>query len=228
MLKRFLWLRLNPPELLTPSVLLLIAANLVPLFGVLFLQWQIFPIMLVFWMENVIIGIINVFKMLFASPAKPAAWLAKVGAIPFFCFHYGLFTLVHGVFVIAFFGGDYLANFPDETALFQAVADLQLIWAFLALLFSHAISFAINYIGKGEYKQANLNELMSQPYTRVVILHITIILGAFLVGFLGSPVFALLVLIVLKTFIDIQAHLREHKKYVKKVAPDPQLSITGL
>lgn len=216
MWKRLAWLKLNPPELLTPSVLLLVAANLVPLGGVLFLHWEVFPILLVFWMENVVVGVFNVFKMVLASPAAPVTWLAKVVAIPFFCFHYGIFTAVHGIFVLAFFGSEYLSNIWDETSLFQAIGDLQLIWAFVALLLSHFISFAMNYIGKGEYKQANLNGLMNQPYSRVLLLHVTIILGAFLVDFLGSPVYALLVLILLKTFIDVQAHLREHKKYSRK------------
>ena len=132
-----------------------------------------------------------------------------------------MFTLVHGVFIFGFFGGYFTsgASFPDENSLFQAISDFQLGWAFLALLLSHFVSFVLNYIGKGEYKQANLNELMAQPYGRVVLLHVTIIFGGFLVMLLGSPVFALLILILLKTFIDIRSHLREHKKYsIKKEA----------
>jgi uncharacterized membrane protein len=85
------------------------------------------------------------------------------------------------------------------------------------------ISFAYNYIGKGEYKQASLDSLMSQPYSRVVLLHVTIIIGGILVMELGSPVLALVILILFKTFIDIQAHLREHKKYNQsEKEPEPQ------
>jgi hypothetical protein len=214
-LNRLSWLKLKPNQLLTPSVLLLVAANLVPLYGVFSLHWQVFPILLLFWMENVVVGIFNALKMLVASPASPASWLTKIIMIPFFCFHYGMFTLIHGVFVFGFFGGYFTsgASFPNENSLFQAISNFQLGWAFLALFLSHAISFTINYIGKGEYKKAELKELMNQPYSRVVLLHVTILIGGFMVMSLGSPVFALLVLILLKTFIDIQAHLREHKKY---------------
>jgi hypothetical protein len=209
------WLKIKPSELSTPTAILLIIANLIPLYGVFFLDWDVFPILLLFWMENVVVGIFNVFKMLVASPASGKSWAAKVVMIPFFCFHYGIFTAVHGIFVFIIFGG-YLelgANFPEGNVLFQSIKDFQLGWVFLALIFSHAFSYIFNYIGKGEYKQADLKELMEQPYSRVVLLHVTILIGGFLIMQLGSPVFALLVLIFLKTFIDVQAHLREHKKY---------------
>jgi hypothetical protein len=214
----FNWLKPKPAELLTPSVIFLITANLVPLYGVFFLHWKVFPILILFWMENVIVGIFNVFRMLLASPANPVGWAAKVLMIPFFCFHYGLFTFVHGIFVFVFFG--YYLNSGDDflnaNSLLRAIGDFQLGWTFLALFLSHAISFTVNYIGKGEYKQANLNTLMSQPYSRVVVLHITILAGGFFVMSLGSPICALLILILFKTFVDIQAHLREHKKYENK------------
>lgn len=213
--ERLSWLKLEPFELLRPSVIFLTVANLIPLYGVFALGWQVFPVLLLFWMENVVVGVFNVLKMLLASPAEGKSWAAKVAMIPFFCFHYGIFTAVHGIFVIVVFGG-YLelgADFPQGNVLFQVISDYQIGWAFLALVLSHTISFVLNYIGKGEYKRANLNELMGQPYSRVVLLHVTIIIGGFLASFLSSPAFALLFLILLKTFIDIQAHLREHKKY---------------
>lgn len=212
------WLKLEPAELLKPSVIFLTIANLIPLYGVFALDWQVFPVLLLFWMENVIVGVFNVLKMLLASPSAGISWAAKVVMIPFFCIHYGIFTAVHGIFVIVVFGG-YLelgTNFPEGNVLFQIISDYQIGWAFLALVLSHVVSFVMNYIGKGEYKQANLNELMGQPYSRVVLLHVTIIIGGFLAAFFDSPVFALLLLILLKIFIDIQAHLREHKKYQVK------------
>lgn len=218
---RLSWLKPDKNEFLSPTVLLLVTANLVPLYGVLSLKWEVFPILVVFWIENVIVGIFNVLKMALAAPASTGSWLAKILLIPFFCFHYGMFTFVHGIFVFGFFGGYFTegAGFPDENALFTAIRDTGLGWAILALLISHTVSFVMNYIGKGEYKKTNPQELMGQPYGRVVLLHITIVAGGFLVMALGSPIFALLILILLKIFIDIQAHIREHKKYAEKEKP---------
>jgi hypothetical protein len=224
-------LKINPSELLIPSVLWLILANLGPLFGVFFLHWQVFPILLLFWIENVMVGLFNALKMLLATPKVISIWLAKLFIIPFFCVHYGLFTLVHGVFVFGFFGGYFgeLDGFPNADSVFQVIADFQLGWAVLALFLSHLVSFVINYVGKGEYKQSKLMELMFQPYSRVVILHVTIIIGAFLAVLAKAPASVLVILILLKIFIDVKTHLREHKKYaareeLKAAGAEAQLS----
>jgi hypothetical protein len=60
-----------------PSVIALVLANLVPVFGVVFFGWEIFPLIFLFWSENVIIGVFNVLKMLTANPASPASWVAN-------------------------------------------------------------------------------------------------------------------------------------------------------
>ena len=49
-----------------PTVIALVLANLVPLYGVLFLGWETFPLVFLFWLENVIVGAFNVLKMLMA------------------------------------------------------------------------------------------------------------------------------------------------------------------
>jgi hypothetical protein len=201
--------------MLSVSVIMLVAANMIPVYGVVALDWQVFPVVLLFWIENVIVGLFNILKMVSCSPNVPLQWGAKVLAIPFFCVHYGMFTLVHGVFVFGLFGGFFSSGtgFPDTTAFFREVAAFQLGWAILALFLSHSISFFLNYIGRGEYRKATVTELMMQPYGRVVVLHVTILFGGFAAMALGSSVFVLVLLIGLKTFIDVQAHLREHNRY---------------
>src|SRR5687768_3492797 len=83
----------------------LVAANLVPLIGVLFFGWPLLALLTLFWLENVVIGVLNVARMLLADPRDAALWGAKALLVPFFCFHYGMFTAVHGVFVFSIFGG---------------------------------------------------------------------------------------------------------------------------
>jgi hypothetical protein len=60
---------------------------------------------------------------------------------------------------------------------------------------------------------------MFQPYGRLVILHITIIFGAFAVIGLGQPVALVALLVILKTAVDLLFHLREHARAAQPVAP---------
>jgi len=181
------------------STAVLIAANAFPLIGVLFLGWQIFPIMLLYWLENVIVGAFNVVRMLVSEPSNPLEWAAKLFVIPFFCVHYGMFTAVHGIFVFVLFGGRPFepGPFPSPAHILETIARLKIGWAVLAIIASHTVSFVTNYIGGGEYKRITLDQLMQQPYSRVVVLHLAILGGGFAVMALKQPVFALILLVAL-------------------------------
>jgi len=199
-----------------PSVIALVAANLVPLVGVFVFRWEVFPLLFLFWLENIVVGVSNVLKMLFAAPRDLARWAAKLFLIPFFCMHYGGFTLVHGVLVIAFFGGglkDQRGLFPSVDNLCQLVTQNRLEWALFGLAVSHGISFAHNYLWLGEYRQAKLQSLMNQPYGRVMVLHLTILGGGFLMLALHSPLAGLALLVLLKLVLDLRAHWREREKF---------------
>ena len=50
------------------SAIALVLANLVPLAGVLLWQWSVSSILILYWFENVVIGVINVLRMVVASP----------------------------------------------------------------------------------------------------------------------------------------------------------------
>ncbi len=202
----------------SPSSLALIASNLAMLWGVIAWGWPVFPLLLLFWLENVILGLLNVLRMLMVDPADLALWGAKLFMVPFFCLHYGMFTAIHGVFVISFFGGREYHQMVqglwtiDSAA--RAVEDFGLWLPLAALAGSHLFSFCWNYILRGEYRLAELSKLMGRPYARVIVLHLTILVGGWGVMLLGSPVWALLALLGLKVWFDLKAHIKEHSARV--------------
>ena len=190
---------------------MLVAANMVPLVGVLFFGWSVFATLLLFWVENVIVGAFNILRMLAAQPQIGAMWAAKLFMIPFFTFHYGMFVTVHGIFVMSLFGGGFTGRgFPTAATFVHAVQAAGVAPAAWGLALSHAASFAFNYIGTGEYKSAPVQALMFRPYGRVMVLHVVILAGGLLVATLGSPLIPLALLVVLKTGLDVFGHLREH------------------
>jgi len=220
-------MKLSKKDLLDIPVISLIAANAIPVWGVLFLGWDAFYIVLLYWTENLAIGFYNVLKIAFAGVSQPAAHLGKLFLIPFFIVHYGGFMAVHGFFVLALFHKgqgppmgkmDWPCFLVFVQMLFNVVKYMysvippQVRFAVLALFISHGVSFVQNYLLKGEYATARPEKLMSSPYGRIVVMHIAILAGGFLTMAIGSPAPLLVVLVVLKTILDVSLHNREHKK----------------
>ncbi len=203
---------------MTPSLLVLGLANALPIAGVLLLGWKVFPLVLLYWLENVVVGGFNVGKLLLAQPQEPAYSVGKLFLIPFFVFHFGMFTLVHGVFVFALFGAKSLPRFDSLAKLPAAIRAYHLGWGVLALVVSHGLSFYWNYFENGEYRRASLPILMMQPYARLVVLHLAVLFGGWIVLTLGSPLLpllALLVLVALKTAADVRAHQAERHTFME-------------
>jgi hypothetical protein len=195
------------------STVALVAANAIPLAGALLLGWGVYPILLLYWLENVTSGAFNVLRMLVSRPSDPVNWVGKVFLIPFFCLHYGMFTAVHGVFVFSMFGnrrpGGGLLPSPDFVR--GEILATGIEYAMVALVLSHAVSFLWNFLIGGEFRRVGAMQLMAQPYSRVIVLHLVIILGGAATVAIGSPVAAIAVLVLVKTTIDVAAHTRERR-----------------
>ena len=99
-----------------------------------------------------------------------------------------------------------------------SVAPEEMLWVLLAMALSHGISFLLLFIGHGEFRATTARKLMHAPYNRIAILHIAVIMGAFLVVKLESPIGLLLALVALKTGMDIMLHKRSHKIAAKQAA----------
>lgn len=216
-------------QLTNIPLIALVVANLLPIYGVVFWGWSAFNIVLLYWAENIIIGFYNVLKIVFAKVEPPIANIGKLFMIPFFMIHYSGFVAVHGLFIFFLFGkkeslqslGTFEHPWPCFLIFVQLlVSVIQHCWVTISndmkyaigfLFLSHGVSFVHNYILAGEYKTSKPNDLMSQPYSRIIVMHIAVLAGAFLSVMMGSPIGVLVVLIALKTIIDVKFHLRQHR-----------------
>lgn len=219
-----------------PSALVLILANLLPLAGVLWLDWSVLEILLLYWTESVIIGAVNVLRMASCSAAGAlpgvrgaghgtgmAAARAAAGAalpasgmklllIPFFILHFGMFCFGHLSAVV------FLLGTPSgSTEMLSALPPTSepMFWVAVgAIALSHLFSFFVNFLGGGEYRRVSLSELMRRPYGRIAVMHITIVAGAAAVDRLESPLSLLLVLILVKTGFDLFLHAKERETFM--------------
>lgn len=89
----------------------IVAANLVPLAGVLYFGWDLFMVLLLFWFDNVVIGLFTVARIALSrvegsnrsvSPERRRKNAAGYG------FGFFFFTMIHGLFLILIFGHDRL------------------------------------------------------------------------------------------------------------------------
>jgi hypothetical protein len=195
---------------------LLVAGAAVPLAGVLTRSWSLREVVVLYWAENVVIGVFQLVKIVLASPPgmPPAGHFGKLFMAPFFAVHYGLFCFVHGIFVFALTGGAFgkgggaaPPSFPG--ALLGQLAQFpKPFWLALALIAAQHLHDTIQGgFRHGGWRQAGLQRLMSEPYKHIVVVHLGIILGAFLSLALGNAIGVLLIIVLGKFLIDLRETL---------------------
>jgi hypothetical protein len=194
-----------PVSLASASTLALIVANLVPVAGTLFLGWSLSDVMVLYWAESAVIGLFNIARIIVIG-----RWTALFAA-PFFAGHFGGFMAVHFLFIYTLFVQG-PGNFSDGAGDLKEVALLfTSLWPALAALFlSHGFSFFSNFIGRGEYRRRTVGDQMSEPYSRIVFMHLVLIIGGGLSLVIGQTGPVLVGVIVLKVLFDVRAHLKEH------------------
>lgn len=179
--------------------------------GVLLYGWPVFVVMLLFWVENLLVGLANVVRIVVAGVrAGGAGVAAAVFVAAFFTLHYGIFTACHGLFVLAFFGPD---GAIDE-AMNRPVAAVSLLartlgepWVVLGLAVI-ALSVAMDTLRWLAATRADATpeapqSLMAAPYGRMAVLHVTLILGGGLIAALQAPAAAAVLLVALKLGYDL-------------------------
>jgi len=195
----------------------LVAANAVTVFGVLYGGWREFDILLLYSLENVVIGFYNVLRMRRAPCDEEElrrtceGVTSKIGLIGFFCLHYGMFAMGHLFFVVMLFGVVFASK--GEGLLQQTWWPLPL--AFGGMWISHGLSYTRNFVAGREYERTTANRLFVSPYARIVVMHVAILGGAFAVVFTGQGITPLVILVVGKTIVDLASHLAERRRFAR-------------
>lgn len=195
----------------------LIAANLVPLIGVLFFGWDGKGIIVVYILETVIIGILNALKMLTVylvngtkneeeEKSEFTQGVSGLGLIPFFLFHYNFFIFVQSVLFFAFSSmWESIGKGPEP---FNVIANFRLyinddtLLALGSLLMANLIYVADDFIFSEKYKTASMQSLMMAPYKRIFLQQFLVILGGFIFMLTGGISIVMGLFVVLKIIAD--------------------------
>lgn len=214
---------------LTRDDLFIIAANLLPVFGVWFLGWSATEVFIVYALETLIVGLITILKLLTVTFYKGKdLW-----------YNQGSSTMASGFFFIFFFVMHFGIFFAVQTTIFSQVANLSPERSGLLHFFTHWYhyinndiawmlgAFAISYLArtyipfllKGEYKTTPMMLIMFQPYGRIFIQQFTVILGSMFLGFGLGKVFVLVFAaakIFFETYIDFDKIINKSVEEMKK------------
>lgn len=191
-------------DLFTLSTLILILANLVPVFGALYFDWNLTSVLLIYWAESAVVGFYNFCKIIVIGGRS------SVFHGGFFVVHFGIFMTIHFMFLHEIFIRE------TDSGLSVSPQDAILLfinlWPALAALFiSHGFSFFQNFLGRKEYINRTVKEQMMEPYHRIVFMQVVIIIGATLTMLIGDSTAVLLLAIIAKIVVDVIAHIRERK-----------------
>ncbi len=194
------------------STLSLLFSNLLVILFAVIDKLSAADVLWIYWSQSVIIGIFAAVEILslkefstagFRQGRKPVlpTKAAKYSTAVFFVFHYGFFHLVYAVFLGVF------SHFAGQGPSGRGKG---------FIFYSAAIFFAryfIDFLASRNIERQelpNLGRMMLAPYVRIVPMHLTIILGAF-IGVAGSfsagADLAILVLFTgIKTAVDLITH----------------------
>jgi len=199
---------------LDQTLLALIISNILTMGFALAYNWNIIIVLWIYWSQSVIIGFVNVLRILslkdFSTKGVKASWgparattAFKLQIAGFFAAHYGGFHLVYAFFLLIF-------TFTNKAGTAIGLQDFVYIGLLAAVFFAtHFFSFQVNK-GRDKDKQ-NIGRVMMFPYARIIPMHLTIIFGGvFLAGGQGSAS-VMLLFMALKTAADIAMHYLEHK-----------------
>ncbi len=197
----------EPLTLASASSIALIVANLIPVAGTVFLDWNLGDVMVLYWAESAVVGFFNLLKIIVIG-----RWAALFYG-PFFVGHFGGFMAVHFLFIYTIF----VTGLKDDMSITGDLSQVQqlfiALWPALAALFiSHAYSFFHNFIGRREFQNRNVSDQMGEPYSRIIFMHLVLILGGGLVLVLGQATPVLLIVIGLKIYFDLKGHLKQRAR----------------
>jgi hypothetical protein len=194
---------------LDPSARSLILANIITAALAILFGFDLSMVVWVYFAESVIIGLFVVATLLvmgFRIYGKQTGFaITLVLFVGFFIVHYGMFHFGYLVFLMAL---------PWFSPSMETVPYLALTSG--AFLLSHGYSFYVNVLKDKEIPEGGkdwMGKVFTDPYGRIVPMHLAILFSGFIVVFL--PVYAanlaiLLFFMGLKTVGDLYAHQRKH------------------
>ncbi len=159
--------------------------NLIPFFGVTFLNWSAFALFYAFWLETLSIAFINSIAILFAQ-AHGWSFHNLTKSITFLLVQIGI-LFFYLIFIIVFLGlqidyGDGQYSFISYLILIEP----SFRWSVLTLFGLKLVEFIYLYFFKNLFRTSHPSDFYYVFTSRTIVIHIVIVLGFFSYTFLKT------------------------------------------
>ena len=210
---------------LTAGDYLLIIVNLIPLYCVWFEGWNASQVFLVYCLETVIVGVVNVLKMACVtifirktdtwenngSRTNQSGWFF----IFFFIVHYGFFVFVQTQIFFGVSGlipgNSLLGNYAQIPALLGHDGKLML----LIFIMYYTVQTFMDFFLSGKFRTVGLGRLMFEPYIRIFVQQLVVILGSMFLAFGAGKIFVL-VFVLTKIFFELYINFNRYLELAEK------------
>jgi Family of unknown function (DUF6498) len=197
-----------------PLALLVLLVDLLPVIAVLAFGWGATPLVALYWLENLVIGVFTIFRMVATLAGNVANLFTVLFIVPFFTFHYGMFCFGHGVFIRALATSGSSHGTPDMPGLvgWALQSGQGMLWFVGAIIVINLAIYVSDFLLKGEFRHAQPMVEMFAPYGRIVTLHVAIILGAVFAISTNEPLLGVVFLIFLRVVFGVVVSAMRQRK----------------
>lgn len=208
----------------------IVVSGLVPLLGLIFWGWDWRQVVVFYWLGNISGGIMVIIDMIRAKDYRLAGadttelgrtilMASKVGSLVFFTMHYGIFTLVHGVFVFLLVSGGMSQGVVGSSSL--GLGGIILAW-----LVPTIVTVVVRILRPAP--RLSFSQITTGVYKRIIVLHSSIIFGAMAISQLQLPSAAAFVLIGMTVAVELFMNRRKDLNTPEQVAVQDSDIITQL
>lgn len=183
------------------------------LFILIWLQVNPEMLLISYFMETILIGMVYLIKMgitwYFSSECSFKDSYGKFTEfflIPFFALHYFFFVAIQSVFLFTFFR-DLLLGITSELDLgdnyLRILEDRDVQITISGLIVFQLMSLIKDFVIPGQHRKSVVKELMAEPYIRIFVQQLVVILTGFFFLFIHAGLVAGVLLILVRMLLDL-------------------------
>jgi hypothetical protein len=227
----------------SPEAYGILIVNLLILGMVIFFKPNRYIVIAAYFFETMVIGVFNVIRMIIISIFSPvekekpeplpdksvmkgfkSPIQMNLFLIVFFILHFGVFYFVQ-LGLLTGVASDMDHDFPGRDsflpsplAFFTVSFAGTGIYTIYAIILMQLFSLVYSFLIKGEYMATNCMVQAIQPYGRILLQQVVVLIGGFIIILVHNAAVFSCILIIIKTFVDIYSQRRHETNVLKRLA----------